>query len=81
MASVQYCFAFAISRAQQQRRACAHLALLASSRSSALPGPPGAVVLRGIDVADHSGYSVSGAGDVNGDGCSTWLGACNDRER
>ncbi len=52
------------------------LALVASSAHAAAPNPfelssldgSNGFVINGIDNSDHSGYSVSDAGDVNGDG-------------
>ena len=51
-------------------------ALVASTTATALPpvnlsevaAGTGGFVMNGIDPGDHSGHSVSGAGDVNGDG-------------
>ncbi len=34
---------------------------------------PGGFVINGIDQCDYSGFSVSGAGDVNGDGVTNVL--------
>jgi hypothetical protein len=41
----------------------------------------GGFVINGESINDHSGYSVSSAGDVNGDGLDDLIGKLNRRPR